>query len=98
MATVNFKFFRAEIVGGVTAVFGVDAAPPETKTSSGTSQSTTFAAQNDETFVRIVSSGGNVWVTFGESPTAVSGTGTLILDEYPDIFKLRKGDKIAVID
>lgn len=98
MATVNIKFFRAEIIGGVTAVFGIDSSTPETFTSSGTSQATTYGAANDDILARIVSVGGDVWVTINDTPVAVTGQGTLILDGWPEVFKLRKNDKIAIIN
>ena len=98
MATVNIKFFRAHIIPGVTAVYGIDTVEPESFTSSAVSQVTTASATDNDTYARVVSYGGNVWIKIGDNPTAVSEEGTLILDELPEIFKLRDGDKIALID
>ena len=98
MAIVNIKFFRPVIVGGVTAVLGVDTKPPESFTSSGTSQVTTSAAPGEDTYVRIAVTGGDVWITTGVSPTAITMTGTLILDGLPEVFKLQQGHKVALIN
>ena len=98
MSNVNIKFFRPHVIPGVTAVYGIDAIDPETIVSSGTSQVTTSGAPDHNVFCRVASSGGDVWISIGASPTAVSGEGTLILDGIPEIFKLESGDKIAVID
>ena len=98
MAIVNIKFFRPVIVGGVTAVFGIDTVAPESFTSSGTSQITTSGAPGDDTFVRIAVTGGNVWITTGLTPTAVTMTGTLILEGIPEVFKLERGHKVALIN
>lgn len=98
MATVNIKFFRPHIVDGVTAVFGIDSATPETFTSSAASQVTTASVPDNVTLIRITATGGDVWVTFGESPTAVTQTGTLILQDLPEIFKLPQGYKVALIN
>jgi len=98
MATVSIKFFRPHIIDGATVVYGIDSATPEVFTSSGTSQVTTSGVPDKESLVRIVSVSGNVWVTFGETPTAVTNSGTLILEDLPEVFKLPQGYKIAIIN
>lgn len=99
MATVNIKFFRAAILnGGNGAAIGADLATPEVFTSSSSSQSTTASAPDNNTYVRIVSTGGDVWITRGENPTAVTNSGDLIVNSVPEYFKLEAGHKIALID
>ena len=98
MATVNIKWFSPSVLSGATAVYGKDIYPPETFTSSASSQATTNAAPDGVVLVRVVSYGGNVWLTIGKNPTAVTNTGTLILDGLPEVFKLEKGDKLAIIN
>ena len=101
MATVNIKWFRPTILGAATAVYGIDIYPPETFTSSASSQVTTNAAPNTGegvVLVRVVAVGGDIWMTIGKTPTAVTQTGTLLLDGIPEVFKLEKGDKIAIIN
>lgn len=98
MAKVNIKIFRPKIIGGVTAIYGPDAVDPEGFTSSGTSQVTTGAAPDGQCLVRITSSGGDVWITMGESPVAVALEGTLIIDGIPEVFEIQEGHKVALID
>jgi hypothetical protein len=98
MATVNIKFFRPAVIPGAGAAMGQDVATAEVFTSSGTTQPTTASAPDNNTYVRIASSGGNVYVAFGTAPTAVTGEGTLILDGVPEYFKLEAGHKVALID
>lgn len=98
MATVNVKWFTPSVLAGATVVYGKDIFTPETFTSNASSQSTTNAAPDGVVLVRVVSYGGNVWLTIGSNPTAVSGQGTLLLDGLPEVFKLDKGDKLAIIN
>lgn len=98
MATVNVKFFRPAVIAGVDAAIGQDVQTPEVFTSSGTSQATSSSAPDKNTYVRIASTGGNVWITFAAAPTAVTNAGTLILDGIPEVFKLEAGQKVALIN
>lgn len=97
MATVNVKFFRWDQPNGGDLVMGIDASTPETFTSSGSSQATTFAAKDDVTYVRIVSTH-HVYVSFGATPVAVSGQGTYLVPDVAEYFKLPKGYKVAIIN
>jgi hypothetical protein len=98
MATVNVKFFKPAIVKDSGVAMGPDIATPEVFTSSGTSQASTATSADGNTYIRVVSTGGNVWLAFDASPTAVTGAGTLIVDGVPEFFKLEAGHKVALID
>lgn len=98
MATVNIKFFRPAILQSHGVAIGADVATPEVKTSSASSQSTTASAPDSNTYIRITSTGGNVWITTGLAPTAVTNTGTLVLDGVEYFTKLETGHKVALID
>jgi hypothetical protein len=98
MSTVNVKFFRPAIIHQNTAaVMGADIQAAEVLTSSGTSAVTTGSAPDGKTYIRVVATG-NVWVAFGTAPVAVSGAGTLVIANIPEVFKLEQGHKVAVID
>jgi hypothetical protein len=98
MATVNVKFFRPHTLAGTVAVYGQDIIPPETYTSSATSQSTS-AAPDKDTYVRVTAIGGDVWIAIGKAPlTAVTEQGTLILEGIPEVFKIEKNEVLAIID
>ena len=98
MATVNVNFFRPAVIQETTAVIGVSDNVNEVFTSSGTSQATTATATADRNYVRVVASGGNVFLAFGTSPTAVTATGHLLIDGVPEVFFLENGFKVALID
>ena len=98
MATVNVNFFRPALIQETTAVMGVSDNVNEVFTSSGTSQATTATATVDRNYVRVVASGGNVYLAFAASPTAVTGTGHLLIDGIPEIFFLENGFKVALIN
>lgn len=98
MATVNVKFFRPHTIPGTVAVYGKDIIPPETYTSSASSQSTS-EAPDKLTYARVTAIGGDVWIAIGQAPlTAVTQQGTLILEGIPEVFKLEEGEVIAIID
>ncbi len=97
MATVAINFESPANVGG-TSVFNAYPRKSESVTSSGTSQQTTITALANEA-ATITSTGGNVWVKAGQSPTAAAGDNTLVLDgETKTIGPMRAGDEIAIID
>ena len=98
MAAVYITFTGA-MGGGAPSLLAISKAAQKI-TSSGTSQSTTYAAEGGE-YARIVASGGSIAVAVGPLPTAASGaTGThWAVDGVPlDLGPLKAGDKIAVID
>jgi hypothetical protein len=99
MATVNIKFFRPDLLGEAVATYSENSTVVnEVITSSGTSQETTGSATNGNTHIRVVATGGNVWLTFGEDPTAVTATGHLLIEGIPEVFAVPAGYKVAVID
>lgn len=61
MATVNIKWFSPSVLSGATAVYGKDIYPPETFTSSASSQATTYAAPDGIVLVRVVSCRANIY-------------------------------------
>ena len=103
MATANFAFGP---VGSYprprpTQVLKVRAA--ETITTSGTPQQTTNVAAPTggyEEFVQVTVSGGNVYLEFGDNPTAAaaSADAVLVLDGQTRDFALGRGEKVSVID
>jgi len=98
MATVNVTYFRPSILQGATAVYSVNSdATNEVITSSATSQATTATATG-KNYARVVTTGGNVWLAFGTSPTAVTNTGRLLVDGVPEVYYLDDGWKVAVIN
>lgn len=98
MATVGITYFRAYPVEESTAVIEVSDMVSEVKTSSASSQATTATATLGRNYVRVSASGGNIYVAFGTSPTAVTGTGFLILDGTSEVFHLLDDYKVAIID
>lgn len=98
MATVNVNYFRPAIVKDAAAVMGVSDNVNQVITSSGVSQSTTGTATLDRNYVRVVATGGNVYLAFGVSPTAVTATGHLLIAGIPETFYLEDGHKVAIID
>jgi hypothetical protein len=100
MATVNIVFGTRLRQGGDTPVLIKLA--QENITSSGTSAATTAAANasfaSPGTVAQITVTGGNVYVDHGETPTAVAGSGYLILDGQTRDIGLNPNDKVAVID
>lgn len=98
MATVNIKFFRPAVIQGATAVMSTNASTiDETISSTSSSQSTTNTSSGVN-YVRVVSTGGNVWLKFGTSPTAVTGAGHLLIDGIPEFFYVEDGFKVAVVN
>jgi hypothetical protein len=97
MATVNVSFVRPHILNGAVVAASGDA-ESEAITSSGTSQATTIAADNQKVVARIAVSGGAVWVKFGSAPTAASADKFLVPDGAVEYFSVFTGDKVAVID
>lgn len=71
MATVNIAFVRPHILNGAVVAASGDV-ESESITSSGTSQATDIAADNQKVLARIAVSGGSVWVTFAAAPTAAT--------------------------
>ena len=98
MATVNVTYFKPAVLQGATAVYSVNSdATNEVITSSATSQSTTATATG-KNYVRVVTTGGNVWLAFGTNPTAVTNTGRLLVDGVPEVYYLDDAWKVAVIN
>ena len=98
MGTVHITFGGA--MGAGAPVYPSKPRKSEAVTSSGTSASTTNAANGGE-YARILSFDANVYVTVGASPTALaSGAGMLACTSggVLDIGPLKDGDKVAVID
>lgn len=99
MATVNVNFFRPAIVeDAYSAVMGVSDNLNYVFTSSGSSQATAAGASLDRNYVRVVATGGNVWLAFGLNPTAVTSTGHLLIAGIPEVFYVENGFKVALID
>lgn len=96
MATVSLSFERT-----MQGIAPVEAAYPDASqniTSGGTTTASTITAGNNMTAIVTVS-GGDVWVTFGASPTATVGGGKLIVDGTTRSFgNITPGHKMAVID
>ena len=98
MATVNIKFFKPALLQGAAALMSTNSSTiDETLTSSPVSQSTTNSATGTN-YARVVASGGNVWLKFGTNPTAVTGTGHLLIEGIPEFFYVENGFKVAVVD
>jgi hypothetical protein len=96
MATFHVSFGRA----GDSGIEVMPARPNASQaiTTSGSSQASTITAKQGDQ-CRVTVTGGNVYIAFGASPTAVSTTGYLLLDGDKDYFgALNAGDKVAVID
>jgi hypothetical protein len=73
----------------------------ETITSSGSSQATTIAATSlsgNDVFWSVTTSGADVWVTFGTTPTAAAGTTWLLVDGQTLWVRATAGYKCAVIN
>ena len=98
MATVNVNYFRPAIVKDAAAVMGVSDNLNYVLTSSGSSQATALGATLDRNYVRVVATGGNVYLAFGTSPTAVTAAGHLLIAGIPETFYLEDGQKVAIID
>jgi hypothetical protein len=98
MATVNTMYFKPSTIEGAAAVIDPVDAVTQTITSSASTQSTTGTATVGRNFVRVAASGGNVYLAFGTSPTAVTATGFLLLDGTSEVFHLADGWKVALID
>jgi hypothetical protein len=97
MATVNVSFVRPHILNGAVVAASGDV-ESESITSSGSSQATDIAADNQKVVARIAVSGGAVWVTFASAPTAAAETTFLLPDGVVEYFSVNTGDKVAVID
>jgi len=98
MATVSITYFRASIVrGGASVIDGSDYVA-EVITSSASSQSTTATATLNRNFIRVTPSGGNIYIAIGTSPTAVTGSGIMVVDGTTEVFNLPVGYKIAIIN
>lgn len=98
MATVNVNYFRPAIVKEAAAVMGVSDNVNQVLTSSGTSQATSGSATGERNYVRVVATGGNVYLAFGAAPTAVTAQGHLLIAGIPETFYLEDGQKVAIID
>lgn len=93
MATVGISL--APRADGAAAALGTNPRT-ENKSSSGVSVATTMVAvASDYWYIAPL---GNVWAVFGSAPTAVAGSGFLLLAGVPYYFKATIGDKCAVID
>ena len=79
-----------------------DAAPlsSDTLTSSASSQQFSVTAPSDARglFWVVTASGNDVWIAFGDNPTAVAGTHYLVVDGTTRDFAAAPSQKIAVID
>ena len=98
MATVGIAVVSADKRSG-GPVSEVSPVVSESITSSGTSTQTTITASKGD-YVRVTSSGGAVWATFGTNPTASAGTSYLITDGMTEHFYNSTADalKVAVIN
>ena len=74
----------------------------QTITSSTQSQTFTIRASAIKSLSAVIAevtvTGNNIYVSFGESPTAVSGQGALILNGQTRYYRLFAGQTLAVID
>jgi hypothetical protein len=98
MATVNITYFKPAVIQETAAIIDPVDAVPQSITSSGTSQSTTGTATAGRNYVKVSSSGGDVYLAFGTNPTAVTAVGFVILSGSSEIFHLQDGWKVAVIN
>lgn len=105
MATINIVLSGVTTYatrGGVQPVIDADKLAVHTLTSSGTSQQANITAPNTTAgqglFWQVTAMGGNVYVDFGTSPTAVVGQCFLVLDGQTRDFGGQPGQKIAVIN
>lgn len=96
MATLHVRFGAA--MGGGAPIYAPTPSAAQSITTSGSSQASTVSAtQGDIGTVKVT--GGNVYVTVGQSPTASAGAGFYLGDgDRVDFGPLRGGDKIAVIN
>ena len=94
MAT-NICFTSVRVIGG-EPIEDISA-QNENITSSGTSQATTLTAGNGD-FIMVVETDTDVWVTAGDSPTAVVGTGRLCQAGTARYFSVQQGWSAAVIN
>ena len=102
MATVHVTISRVDDRGDTGGALPLVTSVPEaaqTITSSGTSAASTIAAAKADGLVWSVTATSNVFVAFGASPTAVSGSGHLVLaGQTRDFSVTAAGEKIAVKD
>lgn len=106
-ATVHASISKVRTVSSSRESVAVPLSRPEqafSLTSGASSVASTEVVENlngdgGNTQVWTVTvAGSNVWVMFGENPTAVAGEGFLIIDGTTRDFGCVAGDKIAVID
>lgn len=96
MATVHVAFSGATAAGA--PVYPAAPKQAETLTSSASSQQTSISADGSA-YAHVSASGGAVFVSIGQNPTAASGAGWLVADgETKSFGVLKEGDKVAVID
>lgn len=94
MATTHFAFcsVNADMPQSPNAS-GMSA---EVTTPTGTSAATTAAARADQGVCRVTTDT-QVYVTFGSSPTATAATGFMCPAGSVSLFRVKSGDKAAVI-
>lgn len=98
MATVYVQF--GSVGGGGNSVYAPITKAAQKITSSASSQQFAYVAEGGE-YLRAASSGGDVSIAIGPSPTAISGaagTHFILAGGVNDIGPLKTGDKVAVID
>lgn len=96
MATLAVTYGAA--MGAGVPVYASIPRASEAITTSASSQATTATARSGD-FASCTASGGAVWISIGQSPTAAAGTHYLIPDgATKDFGPLLEGDKVAVID
>ena len=96
MATVHLRMGSA--MGGGAPVNSPIPDAAQTMTSSGTSTPSTIAAKGGE-YLRVVASGGAVYVAVGAAPTAGANLGDMVPDGGAfDCGPLKAGDKVAIKD
>jgi hypothetical protein len=93
MATTQFCFTTAE--NGLPFAYNANSTW-EVKTPSGSSGATTAAATGGQNLCRVATDTA-VYVTFAASPTATSTTGFLVPANGVEYFRVKTGDKAAVI-
>jgi hypothetical protein len=96
MADIRIRF--GSVMGSGAPVYSPVPAASQKITSSGTSQQSTYSA-DDGDFVSVFALGGAVAIAIGPNPTAVGTSGDVVgSGGTRDFGPLKQGDYIAIVD
>ena len=101
MATVNIVLSKCEgrsVGGEEMPVMAARSIADKTISSSSSTQTGGITATGGDQMWRIVASGNDVYVRFGDSPEAASGAGWLLKDGVPETFSAEADQQVAFID